>query len=491
MMDAVERELLEPVMKAPWSDLRGFWMTHVFDDRFLVVYCVLLMPLLLLLPQRLLRHGIIATGLLFVLFLWGAAYAAFWLISCVAFYFLAEKFAKECQRTDVLPAGPPIAAALCIGGWYLAILMVEKWIRLPLEAEHWMHAHLPWLYSMTNRGWSWEPAQWPTVRPYRITDLFQAHFAHLAGGAYFVVRMLHYFSELKRNTIPREKRSLLNFLAFTNYAPSQMQGPIERYLPFQTGIDGATTHRSWRDAGIGLARIAWGICKSLIAALYIVPHIWRALFTGVYYDHPEMIESFLFLYFGVFFNIFWLYVEFSGYCDISAGISRILGYRQIENFDWPWLATSLRDFWRRWHISLSLILRDYLYIPLGGSRRGSTLVNLMLTFGICGIWHALHPNLFLWGLLMGLMLWVNQRWVDAMTWIDTQPRGLLPAIRRGWLRLWPLPQLCAWLLTMHAFVFSLTVFFGGVPGWRVMSEIGGRVLFALRSAFFGPLGSAL
>jgi alginate O-acetyltransferase complex protein AlgI len=77
----------------------------------------------------------------------------------------------------------------------------------------------------------------------------------------------------------------------------------------------------------------------------------------------------LVLYVGVAVHLYWLYLLFSGYCDVSAGFARLLGYRQAENFDKPWLSTSLRDFWRRWHLTLSFILRDYVYIALGGNRR--------------------------------------------------------------------------------------------------------------------------
>jgi len=93
------------------------------------------------------------------------------------------------------------------------------------------------------------------------------------------------------------------------------------------------------------------------------------------------------------------------------------------------VATSLRGVWRRWHISLSGILRDYVYIPLGGNRRHVTL-NLVVTFALCGIWHFLIPQVVIWGVIMGLMLAVNQRWVQWMERLDAAPTGTLQAIRR-------------------------------------------------------------
>jgi D-alanyl-lipoteichoic acid acyltransferase DltB (MBOAT superfamily) len=195
---------------------------------------------------------------------------------------------------------------------------------------------------------------------------------------------------------------------------------------------------------------------------------------SIYFKHPEQVETLWMLYTGVFWAILTLYLQFSGYCDVSAGFARLLGYRQIENFRRPWLATSMRDMWRRWHISLSFILRDYVYIALGGNRR-HVLINLCITFFLCGIWHSPILKVGLWGLLMGLMVWINQRWVDWMKRVDATPTGALPAIRRGWLKLRPLPQICAWLITQHAFVFSLLLFFGGSGIIRVPREIVRRV----------------
>ncbi|MGE3182365.1 MAG: MBOAT family O-acyltransferase, partial [Phycisphaerae bacterium] len=264
-----------------------------------------------------------------------------------------------------------------------------------------------------------------------------------------------------------------------------IQGPIERFQVFQNEMDYCFDRRRPRDLVLGILRICWGITKALIATLYFLPVIrsviaapWGADHGMRYYEHPESIESYWLLYFGVFINIYWLYLEFSGYCDVSAGIARIFGYRQIENFNWVWFATSLRDFWRRWHISLSAILRDYVYIPLGGNR-GRVWLNLMLTFGICGIWHKIIPQMFLWGILMGFMLWVNQKWVAWTKSLAEREDGFWTHVRHVTLRIRPIPQFFAWLLTMHAFVFSLLIFFGGVKSWRVLKEIVRRPLEAL------------
>jgi D-alanyl-lipoteichoic acid acyltransferase DltB (MBOAT superfamily) len=144
----------------------------------------------------------------------------------------------------------------------------------------------------------------------------------------------------------------------------------------------------------------------------------------------------------------------------------------------PWRATSMRDLWRRWHISLSEILRDYIYIPLGGSRQ-RTFRNLLITFFLCGIWHKLALQVGIWGLLMGLMVAVNHYWADWMKRLDARPSGTLPAVRRSVLKLRPLPTIASWLLTQHAFVFPLLIFFGGAGAINVMREILQRIWHAL------------
>jgi hypothetical protein len=485
LADAVQnvwRYLHAPVPATPWADWRGFWLGQIADDRFVVLWFLPLLPILLLVPRQRLRLAIVLTGLAFMVYVFGALYALFWVATCVGFYFLSERYERECRRTDVLPIGPPLVAGLLIGVWYVGTMLLHR-CSLPTPANEWLYQHLRWIYPLGVRGWAWEPQLLelnavrgtPGAAPPLVFALFWN--IHNIGAAYLVVRMLHYFSELKRNTIPVARRSLLSFLAYVCYAPAVMQGPIERYLPFQDELDTCHERRGLVQVPRALVRIGLGLLKSLVATWYLVPLLQEGLghaHGDTYYKHPEQIGSFWLLYFGVAFDLLYLYLEFSGYCDVSAGIARLLGYRQVENFDRPYLATSMRDLWRRWHISLSLILRDYIYIPLGGNRRHVTL-NLCITFTLCGIWHQLSTQVALWGLIMGLMVAVHQHWVHWLKRLDERQESPLARLRRAWLRLRPLPTICAWLLTQHAFMFSLLVLFGGSGIWRVPREIIRRI----------------
>jgi alginate O-acetyltransferase complex protein AlgI len=332
------------------------------------------------------------------------------------------------------------------------------------------------------RGWAWEP-EFPKLFREGTPEFIFAVFrdVHMIGTAYLTVRMLHYFAEIKRGNLPAERRTRLNFLAYLCYAPNLIQGPIERFAPFQDEMDTCHERRSWRNIAPAVARIALGIAKKLVVLWYLYPVLngWMALRRGnIYYDHPEQLEHFWMLYVGVMVHITWLYLIFSGYCDVSAGMARLLGYRQIENFDRPYLATSLRDFWRRWHISLSFILRDYVYIALGGNRRHVTL-NLCVTFFLCGIWHWLMVQVGAWGIVMGFMVAVNHAWAQWMKRLDAAETGRLPALRRKWLRLRPLPTVCAWLFTQHAFLWSILVLFGGWGAINVPMEMLLRIWLAI------------
>ena len=467
------------IANTPWGDWRDFWLKIVFDDRFLVCYFLPLAPLLLF-SRRHLRTGIILSGMLFLGYLFGLPYVLFWLLMCIGFHRLAEKYAVEIKRTDVIPWGPHLGAIAIVSGWYVGLRALRH-LKLPSEWNDWLWVHLPWMFPMGVRGASWEP--WLFQLPMaEAADSAPAQFAylvlsdpHIIGTAYFTIRMLHYFSEIKRGGIAPERRSLLNFLAYLFYAPTLMQGPIERFNEFQNEMDTCHQRRGWRNVPPALARIALGLFKCIFGIIVFTHLMWDVLGItrpdgGRYYQTPEKIESYALLYFGVYFQIYWLYLEFSGYCDISAGIARLMGYRQVENFNRPWLATSLRDLWRRWHITLSLIVRDYIYIALGGNRRHKVR-NLCVAFIVVGIWHRIIPQMALWGLVMGLMLTLNQWWADWMKRLDETTAGALPAIRRAVIRSRPLPTIFSWAFTMHCFVMSLLIFFGGVGGIRVAAEL--------------------
>ena len=472
---ALWQYLWTPLTTAAWSDLHGFWYRQILDDRFVAAWFLPLVPVLAVLRRDRLRVGIILTGLVFLVYVFGVLYAALWLGVCLGLHRLGESFARQCARPDVPPRRPIVGTWLLLGGGYVVAMAMHN-LKISARLNAWLFEHACWIFPLGTGRFAWEPlyVQVGGTLPHP-PQLFAALYwnVHSIGVAYLAVRMLQYFSEIRRGTLPPAQRTRLNFLAWVCYAPTLIQGPVERFAQFQAEMDTCHQRRGPLNLLRGLGRIAWGLSKSIIGTLWFQPLVIDVLGVGRrdgYYAAPENIASTGLLVYGVFFQIFWLYLEFSGYCDLAAGTARILGYRQIENFRLPWIATSLRDFWKRWHISLSEILRDYVYIPLGGNRRRGTL-NLCITFAACGLWHALAAQVAAWGVLMGLMIAVNQAWAHRMKRLDASATGLLPALRRAALRLRPLPTIVAWLITQHAFLLTLLVFFGGTGGLRVLREI--------------------
>ena len=460
-------DLWEPLTHLPWTSWSAFWQGNTLFGRNAVLIFLPLIPVLMLLPRRNLRIGIVLTGLMFVGYVFGLAYLALWLLFCVAFHRLSEQFAIELKRTDVIPWGPPLAAISIISVYFLLVHFLDD-INLSAAANTWLITHAAWLYPLGARGVSWEPSWFGTN-----TQFFDVllHRSHDIGTAYLAMRMVHYFSEIKRGTIPPGKRSLLNFLAYLCYAPTLIQGPIERFKEFNDEIDTCHERRSWRDLLAGVGRMLIGVAKFVFLLAYLQPWAYRmGLDTQAFREHPEQTESYLLLFFAIHVLVFALYLMFSGYCDIAIGMSRLLGYRVVENFKRFWMARSLTDMWRRWHISLSFILRDYIFFPLT-RRRWNGFLTLGITFLVCGIWHELSLNYAVWGLLMGLLVAINQKWARWMRNLDRHPQRRLAAVRRAWLKLQPLPMICAWLLTQNAFVMTGWVCFWGPWGFRVLWEI--------------------
>lgn len=157
----------------------------------------------------------------------------------------------------------------------------------------------------------------------------------------------------------------------------------------------------------GLLRVASGLVKKLVAdnlTLWIDHHAGR-------FETLDLASRWLFL----ILLALRIYLDFSGYSDLAIGYARMMGVRLPENFNWPYLARSIDDFWRRWHISLSSWIRDYFYIPLGGSRHGlpRKVANGLIAFAVCGLWHGAAWNFALWGLYHGAGLAVSSSYARS------------------------------------------------------------------------------
>jgi alginate O-acetyltransferase complex protein AlgI len=225
------------------------------------------------------------------------------------------------------------------------------------------------------------------------------------GISYFTFEFIHYLSDLYAGKIGRS--SFLDFSAFPIFFPTLASGPIKRFQGFRES-EGEIKSFQGHYLSEGLTRILVGIAKKSIIADSMAPFSLRL-------SEPESFQG-LALWLGVYAYALKIYFDFSGYSDMAIGCARLLGYRIPENFNYPYLQSNISEFWRRWHISLSSWIRDYLFIPLGGSRGSAmkTSCNLLLVMALCGIWHGGTLNYISWGVYHGLGLVVFRLFRTAL-----------------------------------------------------------------------------
>lgn len=216
------------------------------------------------------------------------------------------------------------------------------------------------------------------------------------GLSYFTLQLAGYLLDVRAGKIAPEP-CFARLLCYALFFLSITQGPFNRYDRLMPQLDSAPAYsgaRVWR----GAQRMAWGYFKKLAVAERCAVPVNAAFADPARYDTSQL------LFAAVLYSV-QLYADFSGYTDIVLGAGEILGLELPENFRQPFLAATVRELWARWHISLSQWLRDYVYIPLGGSRRGNVrrAVNLIVTFLVSGVWHGAGGTFLVWGGLHGIL----------------------------------------------------------------------------------------
>jgi alginate O-acetyltransferase complex protein AlgI len=217
------------------------------------------------------------------------------------------------------------------------------------------------------------------------------------GLSFFAFEFVHYLYEVKQGGEPI--RPPLKFMLFSIFFPSLVAGPIKRYRQFIPALEAGSRQVTLEDMAEGLRRIGLGFAKKVLVAdnltLYI--EIYQPQFAALGLMHRWLVLAAIALR---------ILMDFAGYSDIAIGLARLLGVRLPENFNWPYVAHNLQDFWQRWHISLSSWIRDYVYIPLGGNRHGRPrqVLNGLIAFALCGLWHGPAWHFVVWGLYHGVGL---------------------------------------------------------------------------------------
>ena len=219
------------------------------------------------------------------------------------------------------------------------------------------------------------------------------------GISFYTFQAMSYVIDVKRKP-ELAQRSLLNVGLYIACFPQLIAGPIVRYETVAQQIRERT--ESWNDVTVGLRRFLWGLAKKVILANNL------AKFADLAFDGTELSTALAWL--GAAAYMLQIYFDFSGYSDMAIGLGRMFGFRFDENFNYPYAASSITDFWRRWHISLSTWFRDYVYIPLGGNRvrPARHILNLFLVWLLTGIWHGANWTFILWGLIYFLLLMLEK-----------------------------------------------------------------------------------
>ena len=216
------------------------------------------------------------------------------------------------------------------------------------------------------------------------------------GISFFTFQIMSSVIDLYRGRTKVQKNPV-KFGAYVAMFPQLIAGPIVRYVDIEAQLD--APERSLDGFADGVRQFTVGLAKKVLLANTVA-----VLFRQLSGDPAS--AGVLGAWVGLFAYTFQIYFDFSGYSDMACGLGRMLGFRFVKNFDYPYIAESITDFWRRWHISLSTWFREYVYIPLGGNRKGVArqVLNLLIVWTLTGLWHGASWNFVLWGAYYGVLL---------------------------------------------------------------------------------------
>ena len=382
------------------------------------------------------------------------------------------RFACAMRVTDVALAVLTVASLVFYSYWnppfvfliLFSVLFNYAWGRI---IERNMHAENPrkiWLFSgvAVNLG---------LIAYFKYANFFMSNLAALGdfewtsrsiflplGISFFTFQQIAYLIDCSKGKA--REHTFTHYALFVTFFPQLIAGPIVRYDQIMPQFSRLRTFGlSYRNIALGIALLSLGLFKKLVIADTLSPWV-AALFDSS--STPTFFEAWA----GTLSYTFQIYFDFSGYSDMALGLGKLFNIDLPLNFNSPYKATSVIEFWRRWHISLSTFLKDYLYIPLGGSRKGTLrrYGNLMITMLLGGLWHGASWNFVIWGGLHGMFLSVNHLFRSFTR--NTPPR---------------MPRWAGWLLTFTPVVFAW-VFFRATSfsrAWEILKGMFGLHGFVL------------
>ncbi len=283
------------------------------------------------------------------------------------------------------------------------------------------------------------------------------------GISFFTFQSMSYTIDLYRRNIKVQK-SAVNFIAFVTLFPQIVAGPIVRYEDVQNELDNRSITEKM--LGDGISRFITGLGKKVLIANNI-GMLWTQV-KGMDYGELSAVTAWL----GILAFTFQIYFDFSGYSDMAIGLGKMMGFNFPENFNYPYMSHSISEFWRRWHMTLGAWFKSYIYIPLGGNRKGlpRTIVNLLIVWAITGIWHGASWNFMLWGVYFGVLIILERLFMGKV--------------------LEKIPSFFSWLYTFVLVVFGWVMFEAVDTSIVNVGEMFGQV-FSYIGAMFGANGMVM
>ena len=222
------------------------------------------------------------------------------------------------------------------------------------------------------------------------------------GISFYTFQILSYEIDVYQGRVPAQ-RNLIRLGVYVAMFPQLIAGPIVRYADIDRALSERT--HSVENFALGIRWFVIGLSKKILLA-NVLGRLCDIFLTS---DDKSVLYYWLF---GIAYSL-QIYFDFSGYSDMAIGLGRILGFHLPENFNYPYIARSITEFWRRWHISLGSWLRDYVYIPLGGNRvsKKRWIFNIFVVWILTGLWHGVAWNFIIWGLLFAVLLMLEKRWL--------------------------------------------------------------------------------
>lgn len=289
------------------------------------------------------------------------------------------------------------------------------------------------------------------------------------GISFYTFQTMSYTIDVYRRLIPAQK-NIISFGAYVALFPQLIAGPIVRYKTIAGEIDGRK--ESFFDFAAGIDRFMIGLCKKVLIANNV----------GALWDQVKVLPpgemSVALSWLGIIAFALQIFFDFSGYSDMAIGLGRMFGFHFDENFRHPYVSKSVTEFWRRWHISLGVWFREYVYIPLGGNRKGPgrTYLNIFIVWFLTGLWHGASWNFVLWGLYYGLLLLIEKRFLLAF----------LQKIPPFFAHLYVvLAFLVGWVLFEYATMGEILTYLGFLSGLGGVSLFNPQFFYQLLS--YGPV----